>query len=941
MVIATQKTHTPPAKPKCQDKELREKVKFLGALLGDVLKTKAGEAVFQAVETLRTGYIELRKQEDQQKRLQLMAYISQLPTEILNPVIRAFSIYFRLTNIADELFQHQARRRLVRSGKMLWEGSFYHTFTNFAEDGITPEDLQKIFPHLLYIPVFTAHPTEAKRRTIMNHLRHIFLLSEQYDNPNLNQAERDKIAVQIQNRIQILWMTDEVRTDKPQVKDEIKYGLFYFKECLFDAIPIVYHYLEKGLNRVYGENHGITVPSFLQFGSWIGGDRDGNPFVTADVTETAVQLQAQMVLQEYIQQITTLSQILTHSDHLCQPSEAFLRSLQRDEHYCQKIFCDNKQRFLHEPYRKKLYIMRYRLQLNLNYIEALLNQQKTDTPLGYHNETEFLQDLYAIQHSLIRHGDDISAQSELQNLIRLAETLGFFLVHLDIRQESTQHTLAITEILKSHHLHANYATLSESEKLDLLSQQISHTQIDIDLSSYSKETAEILQVFISMVKMRQAISPKVFGHYIISMTHTASHVLEVMFLASLVGLVGKKDDQWYCHLGVTPLFETIEDLSHTEEVLSLLFNNRCYQSLLNASDKKLQEVMLGYSDSCKDGGILASSWSLYEAQQKIIALAQSHQIECRLFHGRGGTIGRGGGPTHRAILAQPMGTVHGQIKFTEQGEVLSYRYSNTETAVSELAMGMTGLLKASRFLIQTVPKDNPEHSTIMQEIARLGEQSYRQLTDHTPKFIDYFYEVTPINEIGQLNIGSRPSHRKKTDRSKRSVRAIGWVFAWAQARHTLPAWYGIGFALEQWQQQHSDALKKLQQMYQQWPFFRALLSNAQMALFKANKMTAKEYSQLAQDKASAHYIYQNIRQEYERTRQQILAITQMDNLLEDDIQLERSLKRREPYLDPLNHIQIQLLNNYRHARTEEQKNKCLTPLLHSINAISAGMRNTG
>jgi phosphoenolpyruvate carboxylase len=402
-----------------------------------------------------------------------------------------------------------------------------------------------------------------------------------------------------------------------------------------------------------------------------------------------------------------------------------------------------------------------------------------------------------------------------------------------------------------------------------------------------------------------------------------------------------KGGQWHCGLKVSPLFETIEDLEHIEPVMAALLDDSSYQALLRASGNQ-QEVMIGYSDSCKDGGILASSWKLYEAQKKVTALTGERGIDCRIFHGRGGTIGRGGGPTFDAILSQPQGTVHGQIKFTEQGEVLSYRYSNIETAIYELSMGVSGLLKASACLVQPPQEEKRDYLGIMDFLAEVGERAYRELTEETPGFQDYFYEATPVNEIGLLNIGSRPSHRNKGDRSKASVRAIAWVFAWAQARHTFPAWYGIGSALEQWRADAPDRLAKLQAMYQKWPYFRAMLSNTQMSLAKAELRIAQQYADLCEDSEAGQRIFAMISDEYQRTVTQILHIVGAHTLLEENPSLALSLRRRDPYLDPLNHIQLTLIKRTRDPLlTPAERQAWLDPLLRSINAIAAGMRNTG
>ena len=591
--------------------------------------------------------------------------------------------------------------------------------------------------------------------------------------------------------------------------------------------------------------------------------------------------------------------------------------------------------------------MRHRLQQNLDKTRAHIYQGDVDDsnwPHAYKSENDFLQDLYVIRDSLYSHGDQKIADLVLKDLIRLVESFGFYLLHLDVRQESTRHSEAVAEILRQMDPALDYLGLNEQERLALLSQKLRQPDSEflLDRAQLSDANLETLEVFATMERMYGEISEHAFGNYVISMTHEASHIMEVMWLASLVGLAGYNGDECYCHIQISPLFETIEDLHRIESVLGSLFEDPVYKQLLHASGNQ-QEVMLGYSDSCKDGGILASSWQLFEAQRKVIALADRHNIECRLFHGRGGTIGRGGGPTHESILAQPEGTVHGQIKFTEQGEVLSNKYSNPETAVYELTMGISGLMLATRFTVIDEPQTaTPERMEIMRELMRTGEQAYRQLTDHTEGFLDYFYEATPIKEIAQMNIGSRPSHRKKGDRSKSSVRAIGWVFGWAQARHTLPAWYGIGSALQAFIDGDEARLAKLQELHHEWPYFRALLSNTEMAMYKADIITAEEYSELCLSEDTRKRVFDMVREEYKRTLELTLKVAQMNTLLDDNPSLSVSLMRRDPYLDPLNHIQIKLLKHYRdESLSEDERNRWLDPLLRSINAIAAGMRNTG
>ncbi len=928
-------------KPLANVEPLQDQTRFVGNLLGEVIKEQEGEQVFEAIEYLRQGYISLRHKDDDKKRQDLMAFIETLDTDTLKQVTRAFNVFYVLSNIVEEDFLHRERRNLYKQGgSRLWKGSFIDTVTELAEAGLSASETQTIINEMRYTPVFTAHPTEARRRTMMTLQRRIFLIIDQLNKAELTSEERGSIGRQLKSQIQILWRTSEVRHTKPSVEDEVRYGLFYFHASLFETIPMVYRYFERAVRKVYGRGE-ITIPNVIKFGSWIGGDRDGNPFVTPDVTRNAIRLHMREALKEYHERIIALRGILSHDLEFITPNQAFLDSLAKDEKELKKkAFKKHPDLFNTEPYRRKLHFISYRLERSILIVRNRLNNKPaTPSEITYGNVEDFLNDLYLIRDSLISHQDGDIAKRELKDLIRLVETCGFSLYELDIRQESTVHTNAVTEILQQFTPDLDYSQLNEDERIKTLATLIEREHLPkANTVSLTDMTVETLELFDTMVAMREETGDKIFGTYVISMTHAASHVLEVMFLARLSGLVGTEGKKTFCNIQISPLFETIEDLKHISSVLTNLFENETYMKLLKASGN-LQEVMLGYSDSCKDGGILASQWNLYNAQEQVTKLTEKYGVLCRMFHGRGGTVGRGGGPTHEAIISQPPDTVHGQIKFTEQGEVLSNKYSNTETAVYELGVGITGLLKASQSLVKKRGAYDQNYHDAMANIAAMGEVSYRGLTDNTEGFQDYFYENTPVTEIGQMNIGSRPSHRK-TDRSKASIRAIPWVFGWAQARHTLPAWYGIGSALEAYREKHGQ--ETLKEMYQQWPFFRALLSNVQMALFKAQMDIAKEYSQLWADKKRSKDIYKMIRQEYEKTVSEVLGIAEIDALMTETPLLQYSLTRREPYLDPLNHIQITVLGRHReHIAKSEEESPWLEELLLTINAIAAGMRNTG
>ncbi len=682
------------------DQELRSRVKLLGKLVGNVLLKHEGPEVFHAVESLRTGFIQIRRRNSEPRRKALMTLIENLQPAVINQVIRAFTIYFNLVNIAEEDFLHRQRRASVQKhGHAAWVGSFYHTLEEFQEQGVSAEELNTLLSNLSYKPVFTAHPTESRRRTVMHHQREVFTLIDRLTDPRLGQLERDELVDKLQSQIETLWLTNEVRASKPTVADEIKMGLHYFQLSLFEAVKTDYRYLERAIIRTYGEddigNPVVEVPSFIEFGSWIGGDRDGNPFVTAEITCMALRMQAEEILSEHIRLVHRLTQVLTMSTRWFTPSKEFLRRLRVDEALGVKSFDRRRDQFEDEVYRRKLYHMHYRLKKNLAVVRNQMRDQPTpDSDHAYSNVQEYLDDLHSIRNSLISHGEYSAANGELKDVIRIAETFGFHMVALDLRQESTRHSNAVTEILKLAGL-ADYASLNEDDRLAFLSDQIAGNQLpEFDRKKLAEDNRITLELFDNVRTMRQQISQRCIGSYVISMTHTASHIMEVMYLAFLAGLVGRQGKKYFCTLEVSPLFETIDDLDHIDQVLDALLRNEVYRKLL-VQTGGTQEVMLGYSDSCKDGGIMSASWGLYQAQLKVTQITARHKVKCRMFHGRGGTITRGGGPTHEAILAQPPNTLHGQIKFTEQGEVLSHKYSNAETANYELAMGITGLMKAS------------------------------------------------------------------------------------------------------------------------------------------------------------------------------------------------------------------------------------------------------
>jgi phosphoenolpyruvate carboxylase len=927
-----------------EERELRHSVRVMASVLTRVLKSQDRGKVAQKVDELQTLYGAFRTNDNASTRKALDLAIDRMDIETTTEVVRIFNHYFSLLQITEESFHLKKRRAKAERGGHFWPGSFHHTLATFRESGITIDKLQVLLDQLLYLPVMTAHPTEAKRRTVKGALRNVFVAHDELTSGRYKGYFRKEVLEKLQSRVQLLWKTDEVRAHSMGVADEIDTGLFYFPLSLFHATTRVYRNLEHSLRDVYGERalNKVKIPTFLKFGSWIGGDRDGNPNVTSETTALAVRLQSRTIIEEYVRRLEILRGQLSQSYGFCDLSEAFLASLESDRGDLADVCGALEKPYLQEPYRHKLTLMLYRMTRSLHrVIQGIQGGNDVPDNRGYASDSQFLADLHLIDQSLRGHGDADIADMDLHDLIRLVETFGFHLMQLDVRQESTRHSDAVAELFAKG-LGIDYGSLDESGRLTILSEAINAPGgLLVDRSSLSVETRETLEVFETMRSLQQEVGKACFGKYVISMTHHASHILEVMLLAVQAGLAGRVGGIWFSHVGISPLFETIDDLNRIESVLNDLFDQPIYEALLKASGES-QEVMLGYSDSCKDGGIMASGWGLYRAQELVIQIADQRGIPCRIFHGRGGTVGRGGGPTHTAILAQPPDTVRGQIKFTEQGETLFYRYNNMETAIYELTMGMTGLMKASLSLVQDVPPTPPEFRKITAELATFGEQSYRQLTEHTRGFLDYFYEATPVGEFAQLNIGSRPSHRKKKDRSKNSVRAIAWVFAWAQSRQTFPAWYGIGSSLEAWCQGHPERIAQLQTLYEEFPYFRNLLSNAQMALRKADMRIAQEYAGLCVTPKNGTRIWELIAEEHRRSVDWVLKIARSDRLLGDAPELSDSLARREDYLGTLNFLQVALIRKVRNESPDDPAaSPWMKPLLRTINAIAAGMRNTG
>ncbi|UJF25409.1 phosphoenolpyruvate carboxylase [Suttonella sp. R2A3] len=920
--------------------DLRERIRLLGAMLGHAISRQEGEHTLETIETLRKGFIVERTNPDESQRRELIELIASLDNRMLRDIIRGFSLYFSLANLADEDRQRQEREVHREQQDTYWEGSFRKTFLQCKESNISAKQVRSLIEQLRFIPVFTAHPTEARRRTTMNLLQKVYRQLERLDRHPNDSPTRQAILEDISTAIDMLWSSDEVRTRKPLVYDEINNGLHYFKSSLFRAIPQIYRNFQRARDMAYPELSGEGVPAFLRFGSWIGGDRDGNPFVTHETTIQAVHMHARTILTHYKKRLKKLRQSLVYSDTIVCIDPAITARIKQERELDAEVFTYNPDDYQNEPYRRLLELMRSKIDHTLHFILSGGTNRQSER-FAYRDPEHFLNDLRLIRQALAKH-DSTQADGDILDLLRLAKTCGFHLAALDIRQESAHHSAVIADIFAHCPNLPDYDALDEQGRMRELSKLIEQSGAPLIYSNeLSESTQEQLQLMRTIADLRQLVGKDTFGSYIISMTNRASHILEVLFLMRFAGLSGNDaEGNPFAALPIAPLFETIEDLKNIDHILPRLFEHSYYRSLLeNAAN--IQEIMLGYSDSSKDGGILTSTWQLYRAQQNITQIAKQFGLHTRLFHGRGGSVSRGGGSTHQAIAAQPPGTLQGEIKFTEQGEVLYAKYANSDTAVFELTMGITGALKASATQFTQNPPNLAAYETMMAQLAETGEQRYRELTDHCEGFYDFFAQATPVKEISLLNIGSRPAHRKKGNPTKQTIRAIPWVFGWSLARFMMTAWYGVGSALTSVKEEDQALLFE---MREQWPFFAAFISNIEMAFTKTQLATARDYSELCKDENLRGKVMGAIETEHARTLLGLNTLLEQDSLLSHQPALAQSLHWRDAYLDPINLIQIELLGRSRDAQAHNQADEEAAindPLIRSINALAAGLRNTG
>ncbi|WP_034680991.1 phosphoenolpyruvate carboxylase [Caldalkalibacillus mannanilyticus] len=908
---------------------LRRDVKFLGHILGDVLIHHGGHELLETVERIREKTKLLREEFDEATYLLLKKEIKELQEPLRKQVIRAFSIYFHLVNIAEQ--NHRIRRRRQYQLEE-HQGSQPHSIENavqsLKQNEIDPSLVEEVLNKLSLELIITAHPTEAMRRSVLEIHQRIAHLLQQLDHPLLHRAEKKYLQERLFNEVMILWQTEELRIEKPTVMDEVSNGLYYFDETLFDVLPKIHQELEDSLQEIYPEN-GWEVPNFLRFGSWIGGDRDGNPNVTPEITWKTLMKQRKLVLRKYKAALKELMRRLSHSIHHVKVDPELLESIEREEHLLPE---GEKWRIRHEVYRCKLSIMNKKLTNVENESE------------GYLSAEEFLKDLKLIQRSLALHIPTNHPIKDLQKLIRQVELFGFHLATLDIRNHSGEHEAAISEILQKVNLASDYPSLSEENKVTLLVDILGDPRpITSTFGEYSKQTTEILDAFHMIRRAHQEFGERSIEVYLVSMTQSTSDLLEILVLAKEAGLYKiHADGQVQSKITVAPLLETIDDLSAGPDIMKKCFELDVFRKHLK-SRNDLQEIMLGYSDGSKDGGTLTANWKLYKAQQEIHDVAKQYDVRLKFFHGRGGSLGRGGGPLNRSILSQPAETLGDGVKITEQGEVLSSRYSLHDIAYRSLEQATHALLTASAHVSKDAEHQNerrPEWEQTMEMISAHSLKKYQDLVFGDPDFLTYFRQATPLPELGALNIGSRPMSRKGSSRFE-DLRAIPWVFAWTQSRQLLPAWYAAGTGLSRYAASETE-LSQLQNMYREWPFFRSTIDNLQMALMKADFTTAKEYIAMVEEEEVASRIYSILKEEFDLTKKIILAITGQQDLLDHIPNIKESIRLRNPYVDPLSYLQVALVMELRKQKEQGHEDEALLrEVLLTINGIAAGLRNTG
>jgi phosphoenolpyruvate carboxylase len=907
-----------------EDARLRNDIRLLGRILGDTVRDQEGSDVFDLVERIRQTSIRFHRDEDRGARKELESILDSMSISETVRIVRAFSYFSHLANIAED--QNNIRQMRTRSAAKgaPRAGALADTVALAQSAGISNAELKKFFGTALVSPVLTAHPTEVRRKSTMDREMEVAHLLDRRERVQLTPEEKEASDEQLRRAVLTLWQTNLLRRTKLTVLDEVANGLSFYDYTFLSEVPRLICGLEDRLN--IGEAEASEIASFFRMGSWIGGDRDGNPFVTADVMRGTLKLQSSRVMQFYLEELHKLGAELSIAAHLADVSEE-LRTLA--EHSP-----DTSPHRSGEPYRLAVSGIYARLSATATRLDVEVIRRPVGKAEPYASVKELQADLDVLDRSLISNNARVISRGRLRLLRRAVDCFGFHLARLDIRQNSAVHERTVAELLDAAMPGMSYLALSEDARVALLSNELRNTRpLASNFVRYSEETQGELALFHAAAEAHEKFGSDVIPQCIISMCQGMSDMLEVALLLKEVGLINPTGRS---AVNIVPLFETIGDLQASAGIMDRMLSLHDYRKFVD-SRGSVQEVMLGYSDSNKDGGFVTSGWELYKAEIELVEVFERHHVRLRLFHGRGGSVGRGGGPSYDAIIAQPGGAVNGQIRITEQGEIISSKYSNAEVGRSNLEILAAATLEAS-LLHPRQPAPKREYLTAMDQISDLAFKAYRGLVYETDGFVDYFWNSTVINEIATLNIGSRPASRKKT-RAIEDLRAIPWVFSWAQCRLMLPGWYGFGSAVETWIEQHPEqGMPFLKELYREWPFFRMLLSNMDMVLAKSSIAIASRYAELVPDEALRERIFGRIRREWHLVIETLLDIMGQDRLLQGNPLLERSVRHRFPYLDPLNHVQVELLKEHRAQNPDEQ---VLRGIQLTINGISAGLRNTG
>ncbi len=913
------------------DARLREEIRLLGRILGDTVRDQEGVDVFDLVERIRQTSIRFHRDEDRVARRELELMLDSMSTAETVRIVRAFSYFSHLANIAEDQNNIRQMRAQNSAGNV---GTLARTLAHAREAGISADQLRRFFGIAQVSPVLTAHPTEVRRKSTIDREMEIATLLDRRERMHLTAEEFEASEEQLRRAVLTLWQTNLLRRTKLTVLDEVANGLSFYDYTFLHEVPRLHCALEDRLHAEDApgdEGAREELASFLRMGSWIGGDRDGNPFVTAEVMRGTLRLQATRVLRFYLEELHALGAELSLAAHLADVSEE-LRTLAAHSP-------DRSPHRSGEPYRLAVSGIYARLAATAQKLDVETSRAPVGEAAPYTSAKEFKADLDILDRSLIHNNSRVIARGRLRALRRAADCFGFHLASLDIRQNSAVHERTVAELIDAAMPGTSYLALGEEARIALLAGELRSTRpLTSAFVKYSEETLGELAVLREAASAHATFGADVIPQCIISMCQGISDMLEVAVLLKEVGLVNPSGRS---AINIVPLFETIEDLQASAAIMDRLLSLHDYRKLVD-SRGAVQEVMLGYSDSNKDGGFVTSGWELYKAEIGLVEVFERHHVRLRLFHGRGGSVGRGGGPSYDAILAQPGGAVNGQIRITEQGEIISSKYSNTEVGRSNLEILAAATLEAS--LLQprhSAPRR--EYLEAMEQLSELAFKAYRNLVYETEGFTDYFWASTVITEISTLNIGSRPASRKKT-RAIEDLRAIPWVFSWAQCRLMLPGWYGFGSAVEVWVFEHPDkGMPFLQELYREWPFFRTLLSNMDMVLAKSSIAIASRYAELVADAELRERIFGRIRREWHSSIETLLDIMGHGRLLQGNPLLERSIRNRFPYLDPLNHVQVELLKEHRKelADGETADEQVLRGIQLTINGISAGLRNSG